>query len=79
MDRIKKVGLFSIGISNATLAELYFGAYSSGYVELNLINILQFRKNLTVYSDSNDSAENFGKIKTMLKQTGNVRGGVCGW
>lgn len=70
VNKVKKIGIFSIGISNATLAELYFGAYNSKHVEANLQNISVFKRNLTIYSDSNDSAELFGKTKAKLKTSG---------
>ena len=28
-NKVKEIGVFSLSISNATLAELYFGAYNS--------------------------------------------------
>ncbi len=70
MDKIKEIGIFSIGISNVTLAELYFGAYNSKHIQENLHNISTFKRNLTIYSDSNDSAELFGKTKAKLKESG---------
>jgi len=70
INKVKEIGIFSIGISNATLAELYFGAYNSKHVKENLRNISAFKRNLTVYSDSSGSAEIFGKVKAKLKVTG---------
>lgn len=72
ISKVKDTGVFSIGISNVTLAELYYGAYLSEYVESNISNIIEFRKNLTVYSDNSDSAEAFGLIKSTLKQSGKI-------
>jgi tRNA(fMet)-specific endonuclease VapC len=37
--KIKEIGIYSISISNATLAELYFGAYNSKKVNVNLERI----------------------------------------
>jgi tRNA(fMet)-specific endonuclease VapC len=70
INKVKKTGIFSIGISNATLAELYFGAYNSKHIKENLKNISAFKRNLTVYSDSSSSAETFGKVKAKLKASG---------
>jgi len=70
--RVKKTGVFALGISNATLGELYFGAYNSKYIEANLHNISIFKRYLTIYSDSEDSAKLFGKIKANLRKTGNI-------
>jgi tRNA(fMet)-specific endonuclease VapC len=70
MKKVREIGVYSIGISNATLAELYFGAYNSQYVEANLLRIAKFKKNLSVYSDSHESACRFGQIKAHLKSRG---------
>ena len=42
--KVKETGVFSLAISNATLAELYFGAYYSKKVEENLKRITVFKK-----------------------------------
>lgn len=70
INKVKETGIFSIGISNATLAELFFGAYNSKHIKENLRNISAFKRNLTVYSDSRSSAELFGKAKAKLKASG---------
>ena len=72
IKRVKDTGVFSLGVSNTTLAELYFGAYNSKYIKINLHNISVFKKYLTIYSDSEYSAELFGEIKSNLKKTGNI-------
>lgn len=75
-ERLKKkvieIGVSSITISNATLAELYFGAYNSKKVDANLQRINLFKKNLIIYSDSDESAEAFGRFKSKLKSEGNI-------
>jgi len=71
-EKVKEVGLFSLAISNATLAEIYFGAYCSKKVEENLKRIAVFKKHLTVYSDSEESAKIFGKFKSRLKSQGKI-------
>ncbi len=70
--KVREIGIFSLVISNATLAELYFGAYNSKNLEENLKRITVFKKHLTVYSDSEKSAKIFGKFKSMLKSEGNI-------
>ena len=70
--KIKDIGLFSMSISNATLAELYFGAYNSRKVDANIKRIEAFKKNLMVYSDSSISAEAFGRFKSKLRAQGNI-------
>jgi len=70
INKVKEIGIFSIGISNATLAELYFGAYNSKHIKENLQNISAFKRNLTIYSDSSGSAKIFGEAKAKLKASG---------
>ena len=70
--KIKKIGVFSLSISNATLAELYFGAYNSQNVDSNIKLIEAFKKNLIVYSDSDISAEAFGRFKSKLRAKGKI-------
>ena len=71
-EKIKEIGIFSLSISNATLAELYFGAYNSSKVSANIKRIETFKKNLIVYSDSGTSAEAFGRFKSKLRVKGNI-------
>ena len=70
--KVKEIGVFSISISNATLAELYFGAYNSQKVDANLKRIEEFKKNLRVYSDNDNSAKAFGRFKSKLKSEGKI-------
>jgi len=72
MKKVRDIGVFSLSITNATLAELYFGAYNSKKVNANLERIRTFKKNLTVYSDSGSSAEVFGRFKFKLKEEGKI-------
>jgi tRNA(fMet)-specific endonuclease VapC len=70
--KVEEVGVFSLAISNSVLAELYFGAYNSKKVEDNLKRINLFKKNLTILSDSQESALRFGKIKADLRSKGKI-------
>jgi len=70
--KVKEIGVFSLSVSNATLAELYFGAYNSQKVDANLQRINEFKKNLIVYSDNNASAKAFGRFKSKLRSEGNI-------
>jgi len=49
---------------------LYFGAYNSRKTDENLKRIELFKKSMTVFSDSEESAKYFGKIKADLKSAG---------
>lgn len=71
-EKVREIGVFSIYISNVTLAELYFGAYNSRKVDANLERINLFKKNLTVYPDSDRSAETFGRFKSKLRYEGRI-------
>ncbi len=67
-----EIGVYSLSISNCVLAELYFGAYRSKKIEENVKHIELFKKNLTVLSDSEESARLFGKIKAELRSKGTI-------
>lgn len=51
---------------------MYYGAYNSARIKENLARIDEFKKNLTVFHESNESAALFGKIKSGLKSEGNL-------
>lgn len=70
--KVIEIGVSSITISNATLAELYFGAYNSKKVAANLQRINLFKKYLMIYSDSDESAEAFGRFKSKLRSDGKI-------
>lgn len=70
--KVEEVGVFSLAISNSVLAELYFGAYNSKKAEDNLKRINIFRMNLSILSDSEESALRFGKIKADLRSKGKI-------
>lgn len=70
--KVKKIGVFSLSISNAAFAELYFGAYNSGNIDSNIKVIEAFKKNLIVCSDSEISAEAFGRFESKLKVKGKI-------
>ena len=70
--KVREIGVYSLSISNITLAELYFGAYHSKKVEANLRRLSLFKANLTIHCDSEESAELFGKIKSKLRSKGRI-------
>lgn len=70
--KVKEIGVYSLSVSNCVLAELYFGAYRSKKIEENLKRVELFKKNLTILSDSEESARLFGKIKADLKSKGTI-------
>ncbi len=68
--KILEIGVQNLAISNAVLAELYFGAYNSSKIKSNIATIESFSKHLTIISDSVESARLFGRIKADLKRHG---------
>jgi len=70
--KVRELGVYSILICNATLGELYFGAYCSKKVETNIKRIHTFTENLMIPSDSQESSEIFGRLKAHLKKKGQM-------
>lgn len=69
-QKVRDIGVSNLAVSNAVLAELYYGAFNSSRVKTNLATIETFRKHLTIFPDSIESARLFGKIKAELKRQG---------
>jgi tRNA(fMet)-specific endonuclease VapC len=69
-QKVRDVGVSNIAVSNAVLAELYYGVYNSSKIKSNLATIEAFSKHLTRFPDSIDSARLFGIIKADLKKQG---------
>ncbi|HIJ86435.1 MAG TPA: type II toxin-antitoxin system VapC family toxin [Desulfuromonadales bacterium] len=70
MQKVHEIGSPNLAVSNAVLAELYYGAYNSAKVKYNLVTIEAFSKHLTIFPDSVESARLFGRIKADLKLQG---------
>ncbi len=71
-DKVREVGIYSIGISVISLAELYFGAYNSSKVDDNLKLVERFCQKLNIYTDDERMAKIFGKVKANLKSSGQM-------
>jgi tRNA(fMet)-specific endonuclease VapC len=69
-EKVRDIGVSNLAVSNAILAELYYGAFNSSRVKSNLATIETFSKHLTIFPDSVESACLFGKIKAELKKVG---------
>lgn len=67
-----QLGLEQLSYSIVSLAELYFGAYNSQYLEKNLLAVEIVRQKLQLLNFNEKSAKLFGKIKAKLKQQGNI-------
>jgi tRNA(fMet)-specific endonuclease VapC len=68
--KVREIGVQNLSVSNAVLAELYYGAYNSTKIKTNLATIEAFSKHLTIFPDSVESARLFGRIKADLKRQG---------
>ena len=66
------IGLQDMGYSIISHAELYFGAYNSQQKQKNLNAIQIIQQKLALVNFNAESAQLFGKIKTELKQQGNI-------
>jgi len=66
------VGLENIALSIISKAELYFGAYNSDYVDKNINNIQKLSTIIATLPFDEIASENFGKIKSDLKKSGNL-------
>jgi tRNA(fMet)-specific endonuclease VapC len=71
-SKIARVGVFSVGVTNAVIAELYFGAFNSGRVDENCARVESFWKSLVLVPETPESSRLFGKIKFELKSRGTM-------
>jgi len=69
-DCFKKAGAEKLAITTSVLAELYFGAYNSAKAKENLDKIDLFKREIEIFSDSEDSAKVFGQLKAELRRIG---------
>jgi len=69
-DCFKKAGAEKLAITTSVLAELYFGAYNSAKAKENLDKIELFKREIEIFSDSEDSAKVFGQLKAELRRIG---------
>lgn len=74
LQKIKKNKHLGIYISSITVAELQFGVYNSKYMERNRIALIKFLTPFSVLNFDDIDAEEFGKIRTSLKNEGKIIG-----
>lgn len=65
-EAIKK----KVYVSSITVAELQYGVYNSQNIEKNRISLTQFIAPFSILDFDDDDAEEFGKIRSYLKQHG---------
>ncbi|UTD06118.1 type II toxin-antitoxin system VapC family toxin [Treponema denticola] len=74
LQKIKENKHLGIYISSITVAELQFGVYNSRYIERNRISLIKFLTPFSVLNFDDRDAEEFGKIRTTLKNEGKIIG-----
>ena len=74
LQKIKENKHLGIYISSITVAELQFGVYNSKYMERNRISLIKFLTPFSVLNFDDRDAEEFGKIRTTLKNEGKIIG-----
>ena len=74
LQKIKEKKHLGIYISSITVAELQFGVYNSKYMERNRISLIKFLTPFSVLNFDDSDAEEFGKIRTTLKNEGKIIG-----
>jgi tRNA(fMet)-specific endonuclease VapC len=73
VERCAQVGASNLRLCDASLAELYFGAYNSQKVQENLAR-LESLGHLTCFSTDALVAETFGQVKADLRKRGEIIG-----
>ena len=74
LQKIKENKHLGIYISSITVAVLQFGVYNSKYIERNRIALIKFLTPFSVLNFDDRDAEEFGKIRTTLKNEGKIIG-----
>ena len=74
LQKIKENKHLGIYISSITVAELQFGVYNSKYMERNRIALIKFLTPFSILNFDDSDAEEFGKIRTTLKNEGKIIG-----
>ena len=74
LQKIKENKHLGIYISSITVAELQFGVYNSKYIERNRIALIKFLTPFSILNFDDRDAEEFGKIRTSLKNEGKIIG-----
>jgi len=71
-QKILAVGIDNISISFINASELYYGAYKSQRVDINLAAVQQLTDRLNIIESDDSISEEFGKIKAALESFGMV-------
>jgi tRNA(fMet)-specific endonuclease VapC len=74
LNKFKKFKIGDLKISSITMAELYFGAHNSEYVEKNLKTVENFLLPFDIINFDDKASIKYGIIKSYLKKQGNIIG-----
>lgn len=74
LDKLHKEIEKRICISSITIAELQFGVYNSQNIERNRISLTEFLAPFEILDFDDNDAEEFGKLRSYLKQEGKLIG-----
>ena len=70
LDRLHGAMDKDIYVSSITIAELQYGVYNSQHVERNRVSLTEFLAPFSILNFDDDDAEEFGRIRSNLKQRG---------
>jgi len=68
LQRLQEVIKKKVYVSSITVAELQYGVYNSQNIEKNRISLTEFIAPFSVLNFDDNDAEEFGKIRSYLKQ-----------
>lgn len=74
LENFKKFNIGELKLSSITVAELYFGAYNSSYIEKNISVIERFLIPFEIVNFDEKAAIEYGKVKAKLRKKGNIIG-----
>ena len=74
LEKFKKFDIGELKLTSITVAELYFGAYNSSYLERNISVIERFLIPFEIVNFDEKAAMEYGKIKVKLRKESNIIG-----
>ena len=70
--KILSVGMDNLALSFINVSELYYGAYKSQRVEVNLAMVRRLTEQLNVVESDESISEKFGEMKANLESAGTI-------
>lgn len=74
LDKLHKAMMKKVYLSIISVGELHFGVYNSRYIEKNRIALTEFLSPFEILQFNHTDAEQFGLIRSQLKQKGMLIG-----